>query len=51
MTFEYNENKSKTNKLKHGIDFNESQKLWDDPYAFELKSSQAILLMKIDIWF
>ena len=30
MNFEYDENKSKSNKLKHGIDFEEAQKLWDD---------------------
>lgn len=36
MIFEYDENKSKANKLKHGIDFEEAKKLWDDPYAFEI---------------
>ena len=28
MTFEYDENKSKTNKEKHGIDFVEAEGLW-----------------------
>lgn len=28
--FEFDENKSKTNKQKHNIDFYEAQKLWDD---------------------
>ena len=37
---EYNEIKSSTNKLKHGIDFIEAQKLWEDPYSFEIPSSQ-----------
>ncbi len=40
MTFEFDEQKSRTNKLKHGIDFIEAQSLWDDPYAFELPSLQ-----------
>lgn len=30
MPFEYDNEKSKINKEKHGIDFNESQKLWED---------------------
>ncbi len=38
MKFEYNENKSKSNKLKHGIDFEEAKRLWKDPYAFEIPS-------------
>jgi hypothetical protein len=41
MNFEYDENKSKSNELKHGIDFKEAQKIWDDPYAFELPSPQS----------
>jgi len=40
MIFEYDEQKSSINKLKHGIDFHEAQELWNDPYAFELPSSQ-----------
>lgn len=30
MTFEYDENKSKSNKLKYGVDFEEAKELWDD---------------------
>ena len=30
MEFEFDRRKSKSNKQKHGIDFNEAQKLWDD---------------------
>ena len=30
MNFEYDPEKSATNKLKHGIDFREAQALWDD---------------------
>jgi len=33
MKFEYDENKSKINKEKHGIDFVEAQKLWQDENA------------------
>lgn len=40
MIFEYDENKSSTNKLKHNIDFQEAQKLWNDPYSFEMPSKQ-----------
>ncbi len=41
MKFEYDINKSVLNKQKHGMDFEEAQKLWDDPYAFEIPSSQS----------
>jgi uncharacterized DUF497 family protein len=30
MNFEFDQNKSKANKIKHGIDFIEAQKLWLD---------------------
>ena len=30
MEFEFDEVKSKINKAKHGIDFNEAQELWKD---------------------
>ena len=33
MKFEYDENKSKINKEKHGIDFLEAQNLWQDENA------------------
>ncbi len=36
MEFDFDENKSKTNKLKHGIDFNEALALWDDPGMLEI---------------
>ena len=39
MKFEFDENKSKSNKIKHGIDFEEAKKLWKDPYAFEIPFS------------
>ncbi|MEA1983060.1 MAG: BrnT family toxin [Campylobacterota bacterium] len=41
MTFEYDETKSSINKSKHNIDFEEAQKLWEDPYSFEIPSPQS----------
>ena len=31
MEFEFNEAKSRANQDKHGIDFREAQRLWDNP--------------------
>ncbi|MGB5160577.1 MAG: BrnT family toxin [Thermoanaerobaculia bacterium] len=31
MKFEFDDRKSDSNKKKHGIDFVEAQKIWDDP--------------------
>lgn len=36
MEFEFNEEKSTSNKAKHGIDFVEAQELWDDPDLIEI---------------
>jgi hypothetical protein len=36
MNFEYNQDKSTSNKQKHGIDFDEAQILWDDPERLEI---------------
>jgi len=36
MKFEFDPQKSDGNKIKHGIDFNEAQKLWDDPDLVEI---------------
>jgi len=41
MTFEYDENKSKINKSKHNISFDEAKELWEDPYSFEIPSTQS----------
>ena len=41
MIFEYNENKSNINKLKHHISFDEAKELWEDPYSFEIPSLQS----------
>lgn len=39
MIFEYDKNKSKSNKIKHNIDFLEIQKLWQDKQMIELVAS------------
>jgi len=36
MEFEYDPNKSSSNKAKHGIDFEQAQRLWDDPDLIEI---------------
>jgi uncharacterized DUF497 family protein len=36
MNFEFDPNKSKKNKEKHGLDFIEVQALWDDPDLLEI---------------
>ena len=35
-SFEYDEIKSKSNKLKHGIDFLKAQALWNDTERIEI---------------
>lgn len=37
MQFEYDPNKSATNKLKHGLDFEEAKVLWDDGNALMIR--------------
>ncbi len=39
MKFEWNDQKSDSNKLKHGIDFNDAKALWIDPSRVEFKTS------------
>ena len=36
MEFEFDIKKSQSNKKKHGIDFSEAQKLWEDPFLLEI---------------
>lgn len=36
MEFEFDTKKSGSNKIKHGIDFDEAQALWDDPDLLEI---------------
>ncbi len=49
MEFEYDDNKSVSNKMKHGIDFEEAQKLWDDPDLIEIpiKTSDELRFLVI----
>jgi len=36
MGFEFDKERSQSNKRKHGIDFVEAQRLWDDPDRIEV---------------
>jgi uncharacterized protein len=36
MDFEFDKNKNDLNKQKHGIDFNEAKKLWEDSDYVEI---------------
>ncbi|WP_420935909.1 BrnT family toxin [Alteromonas sp. A081] len=36
QNFEFDQNKSDSNLAKHGIDFVEAQKLWNDPMLLEI---------------
>ena len=36
MKFEYDPEKSESNRVKHGIDFDEATALWDDPDLIEV---------------
>jgi uncharacterized protein len=53
MRFEYDPDKSAANRLKHGIDFEEAQALWDDESAIELDARstsepRSVLIGMID---
>ena len=39
ITFEFDETKSQTNLLKHGINFIDAQALWDDPSLLEIAAN------------
>ena len=39
MEFEWHEKKSRTNKSKHGIDFNTARELWNDPDRIEIQTN------------
>jgi uncharacterized DUF497 family protein len=39
MEFEWDENKSRANKSKHGIDFNAAAELWNDPDRIEIQTN------------
>lgn len=36
FSFEFDEQKSRVNQEKHGIDFVQAQELWSDPYLLEI---------------
>jgi len=36
MKFEFDDNKSQSNLIKHGIDFISAQQLWNDPDLLEI---------------
>ena len=38
LTFEYDEEKSRLNLAKHGIDFLEAQRIWEDPDGLEIQA-------------
>ena len=55
--FEFDENKSRSNFVKHGIDFVDAQRLWADPDLVELQArtvdeprSLIIGLIENKIW-
>jgi uncharacterized protein len=57
MIFEWDEKKSASNKLKHGIDFETARSLWDDPFRVEIQTSfpdenRSVLISRIGnkIW-
>jgi uncharacterized DUF497 family protein len=39
MIYEYDENKSLSNKQKHGLDFEEAKLLWKDDRMLEIETS------------
>ena len=39
--FEFDKNKSISNKVKHGIDFTTAMKLWDDPNRLEIPAQSV----------
>jgi uncharacterized DUF497 family protein len=58
VNFEFDPDKSLANKNKHGIDFEQAQKLWLDPRAVQLAAKHVqeprfALIAKLDarIWF
>jgi uncharacterized protein len=53
MIFEIDPNKSRSNKRKHGIDFDEAQALWSDPDLLEIPAKttdeqRSLVIGKID---
>ncbi len=51
--FEFDKNKSRSNKVKHGMDFTMAMKLWNDPNRLEipaqwLNESRYLLIAVLD---
>ncbi|MGK7898489.1 MAG: BrnT family toxin [Xenococcus sp. (in: cyanobacteria)] len=42
MDFEFDDNKSQSNKIKHGINFLEAQKLWQDVDFLEIPAKTIV---------
>lgn len=38
MEFEFDPNKGRRNKTKHGIDLEKAQELWNDPHLLEVEA-------------
>ena len=41
MDFEFDSKKSRSNKDKHGIDFEEAKALWEDPHLLEIEARSS----------
>ncbi len=48
--FEYDENKSQSNFIKHGIDFVTAQQLWDDPDRLEIPFADPSRTEEVDLY-
>ncbi len=53
MAFEFDADKSQSNLAKHGIDFAQAQRLWDDPDLLEIPARtedepRSIVIGKIE---
>ena len=53
MIFEWDDEKSHSNQVRHGIDFDTAKALWDDANRVEIQSpypleSRSILISKLD---
>jgi len=42
MQFEWNDKKSRSNMIKHNIDFTMAKALWDDPNRIEIHTEHPI---------
>jgi uncharacterized DUF497 family protein len=58
INFEFNVDKSAANKLKHGIDFEDAQRLWDDPKLISVSAKDVneprfaiVAMLHEQLWF